>query len=266
MQEELIAVDLTLGSRLDFSKKKEEITTTKTPFFFELQLGLFDQLPLPLSDEGQWQSLALGVHCFVEALLPIRRSQGVILYRGPVDLSLNYPYKEGGKFSCQETCASFLRDLLSLLPEEIIPYLYFERQGKEEELRLLSSDFFSPFSSIISPPFPFEKESPIALFLPSAHLEEGWKETMGLMHALEDLQIPFKTVSETALTYSWENIEVLVVAPEAVTLQGRRKLEGFAAAEGEILFIRGSPDDRAILRLREISLHAFPAALQQRDR
>ena len=54
-----------------------------------------------------------------------------------------------------------------------------------------------------------------------------------LMHSLS---APFRVIPEIFLTEQWEGIDVLHVIQDTVSLQGERKLKGFAAAGGRIEF------------------------------
>lgn len=56
-----------------------------------------------------------------------------------------------------------------------------------------------------------------------------------LFERLEAQQIPFRLIAEGRLTEEWDGIDRLYVLKGAVSVQGKRKLLGFAAAGGEVI-------------------------------
>ena len=48
-------------------------------------------------------------------------------------------------------------------------------------------------------------------------------------------EIPYRIVPEGLLTTDWDGLDDLIVVPNGVSLQGKRKLQGFCAAGGTIV-------------------------------
>ncbi len=75
-----------------------------------------------------------------------------------------------------------------------------------------------------------------AILLPQDHAcSAGVLEKLNeLILQLEDGQIPYRLIPEPLLTEEWDGIETLFVIPEAVSAQGKRMLQGFEIAGGEV--------------------------------
>jgi hypothetical protein len=58
-----------------------------------------------------------------------------------------------------------------------------------------------------------------------AGLEEG-------ISALQQHSIPFKLIAESHLTAQWDGLDYLLFSPNGLTMQGKRRLQGFCAAGG----------------------------------
>lgn len=78
------------------------------------------------------------------------------------------------------------------------------------------------------------------------------KELSTVMSMLIDRKTAFRIVSEALLTTEWDGLDYLIVVSEQLSMQGRRKLQGFCAAGGIAVSV-GDP-----LKLpQEISLSKF---------
>jgi hypothetical protein len=75
-----------------------------------------------------------------------------------------------------------------------------------------------------------------ALLLPQdpACSPEVLKKLNQLIMQLEEGKIPYRLIPEPLLTEEWDGIETLFIVPEAVSAQGKRMLQGFEIAGGEI--------------------------------
>ena len=63
-----------------------------------------------------------------------------------------------------------------------------------------------------------------------------------LMDTLRGQNSAFRLIPENSLTTEWHQLDRLFVAPELVSPQGVRKLQGFKAAGGELVFLGKNED------------------------
>lgn len=100
---------------------------------WDIDLGLFSRLPLPLSDETQFRTLALALEHLLnlirERFLPV--TLGVVLYRGNLDLSVGFPWDIEGRqrtagwnaravrLDCRNQGFAYLRQLSIGWPDHI---------------------------------------------------------------------------------------------------------------------------------------------------
>lgn len=94
-----ITLDGTLKSDLKWNASIEaaqkEIAEGKK-ILWELELGLFRNLPFPLSNQSQYLSLGLSIEHFRDAIwkdFP-DQTEGLCIYRGSADFSLGFPWGE----------------------------------------------------------------------------------------------------------------------------------------------------------------------------
>lgn len=74
----------------------------------------------------------------------------------------------------------------------------------------------------------------IAVVIPALELSPSPR----LRHAMEDLQrkrIPFRIIPEAMLTTEWDELDELICCDKTLSPQGRRKLQGFIAAGGQVV-------------------------------
>ena len=57
-----------------------------------------------------------------------------------------------------------------------------------------------------------------------------------LFDKVEKLGIPFRVIPEGFLTVSWDGLDVIYVVEELITPQGKRMLDGFRAAGGQVVY------------------------------
>ena len=156
-----LPIDLSINARFKWPALPE------VPFYFYLDMGLFDALAFPLDNEQSFNTLALGLRHFAETLLLQDQgmSRGVILYKGPL---LEQPEKR-----------RFLNDLLSTLPSDIPAHLWFESEGEplSQALRCASLEHFPHFEIKVDGRLVFYQDPAVdtAILLPPASSEEGWK-------------------------------------------------------------------------------------------
>lgn len=91
-----ICLNATLDSDLNWEqeKKQAQLLCSKYQILWDIQLGLFEKLPLPLSDTSQFRSLNLALDQFFDFILASFKDStlGAILYKGSIDLSHRWPW------------------------------------------------------------------------------------------------------------------------------------------------------------------------------
>lgn len=237
---------------------------------WEINLGLFDQLKLPLESQTQFLSLTLSLEHFRDTLWKefSYHSIGLILYRGSADFSqffqddsdqlghfeewLNEHFSTKYK-NRSELAAFFFRDVaveyLSLLamrlPEFIPAYLALDASSLtiERQLQLLNPDRFDLFQLIIKgSELPFKvvgDEIKVGVCLPlmDCYDPDQWRGIEEAIRQLREKSIPYKLISESRLITRWEGLDYLIFAPEGLSSQGKRKLQGFCAAGGTVVSV-----------------------------
>jgi|GEM_PF-1555037 len=167
----------------------KELQSRGQLILWKLDLGLFDRLVMPLSDEAQFCALTMALDQFNERIYPqfANDTLGVVLYEGPVDLcnQIKWSYeleeayelfldqRESTSFRKQlflRNCAfDFLKLLSARLPEELI--LFLKVDGTMIEKR---THFFSLVSQEQTQPFHLIVKSPHLQALPYAFEATGW--------------------------------------------------------------------------------------------
>ncbi|MDF2549048.1 MAG: hypothetical protein K0S07_115 [Chlamydiales bacterium] len=169
-----------------------------------------------------------------------------------------------------------LRDFIDLLtshlPERFSPYLMLDLTGYPavEQAQLIAADCFSPLNlavqgALIPHPYlawngaPSEKgiitkalpkaedfspekrsePAPLALLAPpyQDYRASSWQPLKAAIHWLQSRQIPYRIIPEPYLTQSWQGLDTLLVSAKGLTANGRRQVEGFAAADGLVVFL-----------------------------
>lgn len=203
---------ITLNARLD-SDLNWQIPPLSHPVDWYLDLGL-SELPKPLNDEGQFAALELALLHFRDTVWQPSLTHAVYLYRGPV----------------KEVDADYLKALTRNLPDDMPLALLLDVSSCQtlyEEVALTSRARFDRFKVHVKGsklPLPSEK---VGICLPASNGE-----------ALEPyLQTPHRLIPESYLMAEWDGLDTLIVAKNSLTPQLQRKLQGFEAAGGTVLFI-----------------------------
>ncbi len=165
---------------------------------------------------------------------------------------------------CQDVGANYLSMLSQKLPDKLKAYLCLDASQDQDLLlqaQLLNRERFEHFHLIVKGsmhpiefaweskvfaegqlarypyPIPASHQSSWGVCLPSLSMKNPYIYA-SLQQSFEHLrkkQIPYRIIPESHLTSEWEGLDYLIIVPEAVTPQGQRKLQGFAAAGGTIV-------------------------------
>lgn len=245
-----IKIDCTTAT-LDLSIFKEQAQKAS-----DLGISIFWELCFLTENsflEDSTSFLAKGINAdqFVQELwAPFKEiSSGVSLFSGNKELSSYFLWTEqmdrhfeeiSPKHPLSRLCfeadviAQYLLRISSFFPEEV-PLFYscnLENLSKSARAFVLSKERFYPL--ILEEP---ESSLGVCLPLEGALSDECLDQ---IEQTLNSIQIPYKILSELYLTESWQGIDQLIVFSYYVSTQGLRKLKGFCATGGEVLFI-GKP-------------------------
>lgn len=297
----VIPLDAAIKANLDWKKEKEwasHLVEKGLSIFWELRLGLFSQLPRPLSNKTQFLSLGLSLEHFLQGLWETFHEQtiGVSLYKGDADFSKHFPWEEeyvvhfqqwlkdqfGNVDSLNQVCQTSIKgfsevdprqesllaalfcrnaaadylDLLAGHMSQILPlYLLLDASATCEpalQMQLLHKERFPRFElgvkgSVLGDfalnwnndntyviPSRYEKA---AICLPSA-AQSQFKHFQNLgcaVSILHNRKIPFRIIPEDRLTQEWDELDVLFILPDCISVEGKRKLMGFCAAGGQVV-------------------------------
>lgn len=260
----ILSLPARLQDDLDWSSQKEEgkkILEQGKYLLWELDLGL-NQFVFAPHDSAAFFSFCLALEEFTTQILPLfqEKTFGVILYRGGFQPETSFPrsvwestfteWQEGrGDYPlfCAQTLAEYLHRLGSVLPVEILPFVFFDVSdllSAAKTAQLFSKERFAYLHLILKgAKIPFqgiawERQQPCSLPPLGLYLPKDPYLTPSLLNCLDELisklSLPFRVITEEKLTEEWNDLDLLIVPTEAVTLQGKRKLQGFCAAGGVI--------------------------------
>ncbi len=191
----------------------------------------------PWEDTGVFFSLTLALEEFVRSVLPEFREKtlGTLLFRGSIEIF--EVLGKGDALAGADFLADYLHRLASFLPDEVSAYCFFEggniySVGKRAQL--LSKDrFWHVHLSLEEALIPS-----LGVLLPEdAFCSPSVLEA--LTDILEGLEPgTYQVIPEVRLTEMWQGLDTLIVIEEGVSHQGRRKLQGFEAAGGEVRKVR----------------------------
>jgi hypothetical protein len=251
-----VPIDGTLKSNLDWtqaSNAAKAYISQGLKIVWDLDLGLFSSLTHPLTHQGQFQSLLLSLEHFRDTLWQQFRKEsvGLCIYRGPADLNHGLHL---------DAASEYLDHLAQRLPDTIPQYILLDATKVDDALQralLLTKERYFHFTlgvtgargcggdlgwnqaplamGFIGREVPkVAYEAPVcAICLPP--LEAINAKTEPLLRRLFDkVEVPFRVIPESYLTISWDGLDVIYVAEELVTPQGKRMLDGFRAAGGQV--------------------------------
>ncbi len=307
-----------LDSDLNWKKQNKEAETIRKKglnLLWDIDLGLFAELPLPLSDTTQYRSLHLALDHFFETLLKDFESNtiGALIFKGSLDLSKKwvwdadqtanlrnqllelYPdahalHNESGlpvkellevepkdllqneygenllRFLCLAQALDYFEILSARFPSDLLPYVLFDASAIQSRLhcyQLLDHEAFDFIQiGLKNAPFQFPHAigwksagypngfigdhpvsyppsnsfSSLGICVPSRRLLDPavisrYEKILDFLEPIENTRY----LSERNLTLDWEALDTLIVFEvEDLT---KRKLEGFIAAGGEIIFV-----------------------------
>lgn len=242
------------------------------PILWRFDLGLED-LFFPIDDEMHFESLSLALTKFTQEIWPIyqERTLGAILYRGSADFSSFFSWTEKQmrnwdlwktdrnefkeshlrRLFCANAFAHYFQMLAHRLPDEISLFILLDASGigsLAERHHLLSRERFEHFQ-VATKGLDYTngllwedekivnqvEKATVALCLPDESMCRG--DVLSRLDArMKQIEKPFRVISEAFLTEDWEGVDVLHILEGTLTTQGVRKIKGFQAAGGMIVY------------------------------
>jgi len=239
-------------------KEAARALDSKDVIFWEFDLGL-SAPHYPLEDELRFQTLSLGLAAFTKEVWPQfeKGTAGALLYRGAADFSSFFSWtdkqqenwtrwKEGRldgeeahlrRLFCAEAFAAYFQMLAHKLPDELPLTLHLnaaEIGSLAQTYHLLAPERFEHFVLRIEGMPEEERQAQLGVcFPPDVFCSPSVLEKID--DYMERSETPFRVVYESVLSEQWEGLDSLVVWPDALSVQGKRKLKGFEAAGGVII-------------------------------
>lgn len=236
---------------------------------WKLDLGFFDRLKSPLSNQSQFLSLTLSLEHFRDALWKKFKDQtlGVCLYDGPADFASQLPWDEhlnnnylawgnkalGENFQesksyfqtlfARDAVAEYLTLMANRMPDALQIFLMLNIDSPIDhmlEAQLVNRERFDRFHLIIKngrlPAQATYQDAAIGICLPGYHLiaPSFYYRLEEVMNELLEKKIPFRIIPESFLINEWDGLDFLIVDPAGLSSQGKRKLQGFCAAGGTV--------------------------------
>jgi len=154
---------------------------------------------------------------------------------------------------CRDICADYLALLSTQLSDSIPSYLMLDISQIESPLlqaQLISKERYDHFHLAIKGcQWPFhgmiwkedrletaslDAQVSLGICLPSIKLRHpsSYEGLEGAMNKLLEQKIPFRVIPESSLATEWDGLDDLIYVPAGLTVQGKRQLQGFAAAGG----------------------------------
>lgn len=238
--------------------------------FWNLDLGLFDRLKSPISNQTQFLSLMLSLEHLRDTLWKKFEDHtlGVCLYQGPTNflghllwddhMQNNYlswgQQKLGNNFEeshlslkslfSRDVAAEYLTMIANRMPDAMQLFMNVNIEPSISltlEAQLLHRERYDRLHLNIRngrlPTLSTYDQSMVGVCLPDYKVIDP-QSYEGLEPFLENLlnkKISFRIIPEAFLINEWDGLNTLVVMPSCLSTQGKRKLQGFEAAGGTVL-------------------------------
>lgn len=157
----------------------------------------------------------------------------------PVELQKTKAGRRWLALFCRDVSVDYLNLLIAHIPDEIPLTIELDVDHSDDfclQAQLTARDKYERAHLKLSKEIT-QVDAPIAVCLPPSSLIKA-SAVQGLheaMQKLQDTKQPFKIIPETFLITEWDELNVLIVTPQGVSSEGRRKLLGFCAAGGLIV-------------------------------
>lgn len=270
---------ITLNGRLssDLSWKEHSVLARKyvsqgLQLFWNLELGLFNELPHIITSQSQQLSLLLSLEHFRDTLYKEfkQHTMGVCIYSGPAnfhreiqwDEKLQENFLEWGHNSVgvdfdpqnvwqrmlfsRDAAADYLVHFANRMPDamQIFIDLWLDATTTlAQDLELTHCERYDRIHLNIRdskiPKTINNDNVKVGVCLPHYSLvrPDLYSEIEDLLKVCMANNVGFRLIPEAKLISEWEGLDIIVTSPSATTPQGSRQLKGFLAAGGKVVNI-----------------------------
>lgn len=166
---------------------------------------------------------------------------------------------------CRDVCLEYLHLLAGKLPKEMTKYILLETTDIIDPqllCQLLNKERFGHFVVAMTQgavpiqsfyyedrslhgylsrkilPAPADFDATVGVCWPSMDLclSHCFDDLSRAMKILSQRNIPYRIIPEMLLTTQWDGLDIMFVSPSSLSFSGRRKLQGFCAAGGMIVW------------------------------
>ncbi len=223
---------------------------------WQIDLGL-ESGALSLGDPARFFSYGIALEQFSREIWPLFQNQtiGVSLYRGAYDIderllwdaSLEEHYREFAPEISDETrkqfftanvFADFLHRLISYLPAEVTPFCHFDIQKITNPALaacLFSRARFEYLHLVLDENVNFSSTLGVVLPQDAYCTDSTLGKLNKILIKLQKNHMSFRMIPESLLIEEWDGLDTLQIISAAISPSGKRMLQGFRAAGGEII-------------------------------
>jgi hypothetical protein len=261
-----IHLDATLKASLDWKKEfaaAESAIEQGSKILWKLDFGLFDRLHYPLASQQQFQGLRLAIEHFQAEIWShlAKGSLGATLFEGNLDDIGNVDFdaipawvserfeqhpiteNENDQFLkalfCRDVALDYLKQLASQMPFGVDCFIQpgiAATLSPIEQAIFLNTECYRPLyfldhnedlSANIGICLP-----PITCYIPGTHHHFD-----AAIKQLISKGLPYRFIAEEALITSIHGLDELYVAPETLSSQGKRMLQGYSVTGGLVHYL-----------------------------
>lgn len=216
----------------------KEIASGKT-LLWHLDFGLFDKLSKPLENKEQFLTLCLAFDHFKDTVWKEfhRFSKGVLLYKGSSDFAQKMKENLPG-LQARNIAANYINQLAAGIPDEIQPYILFDKAANDPLLHILvgDPDLYGRAIPLYASEegYASSEERALAVLMPP--INEMREEVLRPFQDLfAKIETPYKKIPEQRLISCWHGLDKVIYSEAVLSPHGRRQLNGFIAAGGEAI-------------------------------
>lgn len=251
----LVTLEGKVHSDLDWSvpiAEAQKMIDQGYKILWKIELGLFGEMLHPLSDERQLATLKLSLQHFREAVWEpfSHETIGLILYEGSV--TFDDVEGEGSAYQRRDIAADYITYLTAALPDDLRVLLKVNIPAAippSTIVGLLNPDRFEKIEWIHNGKQPLHaswiEQENILIPVDQKASARGFcipyptwmPEGEGILEELLKEDPSLRFVPEGAITSCWDQLDELVVLENYLTPFGKRQLQGFVAAGGQVTSI-----------------------------
>lgn len=267
-----VYLDGKISADLDWKEQEklaQKLCDQGYQLFWHLDLGLFDKLHAPLSNQTQFLSLILSLEHFRDTLWKRYKQQtvGICIYKGSINFTMQLQWDDhlyesylswgkeglGSKFDetnplykmifSRDTVAEYLTMMINRMPDFLQFFAFVEIPAVTNfalESQLTNREKFDRLQLVTRhsklPDLSFDEKTKVGVCLPNHSVVDPdiYQNLECIFQHLSKQNILFRVIPEEFLIHEWDGLDYLILDPAGLSVQGRRKLQGFLAAGGII--------------------------------